>query len=47
MIEAALIAGFTSIGAVAIPLGVLPTPALAYLTREYKADAQCHDFRLP
>ena len=39
MIEAALIAGFTSIGAVAIPLGVLPTPALAYLTREYKADA--------
>ena len=39
MIEAALIAGFTSVGADVIPLGVLPTPALAYLTREYKADA--------
>lgn len=39
MIEASLIAGFTSIGADVIPLGVLPTPALAYLTREYKADA--------
>ncbi|MEG2597350.1 MAG: phosphoglucosamine mutase, partial [Oscillospiraceae bacterium] len=39
VIEAALIAGFCSIGAIVIPLGVLPTPALAYLTREYKADA--------
>lgn len=39
MIEAALTAGFCSVGAVAIPVGVIPTPALAYLTREYRADA--------
>lgn len=39
MIEAALAAGFCSVGAVAIPLGVIPTPALAYLTRKYHADA--------
>ena len=34
MIEAALTAGFCSVGAIAIPVGVIPTPALAYLTRE-------------
>lgn len=39
MIEAALTAGFCSVGAAAIPVGVIPTPALAYLTREYHADA--------
>ncbi len=39
MIEAALTAGFTAIGADVIQVGVIPTPALAYLTREYKATA--------
>ncbi|MBO5453394.1 MAG: phosphoglucosamine mutase [Clostridia bacterium] len=39
MLESALIAGFCSVGASAIKLGVIPTPAVAYLTRMYKADA--------
>jgi len=39
MIEAALTAGFTAIGADVIQVGVIPTPALAYLTREYNATA--------
>ncbi len=39
MIEAALTAGFCSVGATVIPVGVIPTPALAWLTREYRADA--------
>lgn len=39
MLEAALVAGICSVGAEAICLGVLPTPAIAYLTRLYKADA--------
>lgn len=39
MIEAALTAGFCSVGAIAIPVGIIPTPALAWLTREYQADA--------
>lgn len=39
MLEAALTAGFCAAGATAIPVGVIPTPALAWLTREYKADA--------
>lgn len=39
MLEAALVAGICSVGAEAICLGVLPTPAIAYLTRFYKADA--------
>lgn len=37
MLEAALIAGITSIGLNVISLGVIPTPAVAYLTRKYKA----------
>ena len=39
MLEAALIAGICSVGAKAISLGVVPTPAVAHLVREYNADA--------
>lgn len=39
MLEAALVAGILSVGAEAVVLGVLPTPAVAHLTREYGADA--------
>lgn len=39
MLEAALVAGILSVGAEAIRLGVVPTPAVAYLTRKYGADA--------
>ena len=39
MLEAALIAGILSVGAEAVVLGVVPTPAVAYLTRKYNADA--------
>jgi phosphoglucosamine mutase len=39
MLEAALIAGLLSIGASVIRLGVVSTPAVAYMTRELKADA--------
>ncbi|MCB2353132.1 phosphoglucosamine mutase [Clostridium estertheticum] len=39
MLEAALVAGILSVGAEAICLGVVPTPAVAYLTRKYRADA--------
>jgi phosphoglucosamine mutase len=39
MLEAALVAGICSVGAKAITIGVVPTPAVAYLTRKYKADA--------
>ncbi|MDO8685938.1 MAG: phosphoglucosamine mutase [Clostridiales bacterium] len=39
MLEAALIAGICSVGARAVRLGVIPTPAVAHLTRLYKADA--------
>lgn len=39
MLEAALVAGICSVGAEAICLGVIPTPAVAYLTRLHKADA--------
>lgn len=39
MLEASLIAGITSMGLDVITLGVVPTPAVAYLTREYKAVA--------
>jgi phosphoglucosamine mutase len=38
-LEAALIAGITSVGANAELLGVVPTPALAFLIREFNADA--------
>lgn len=39
MLEGALIAGLTSIGANVELLGVVPTPAVAYLVRKYNADA--------
>ena len=39
MLEAALVAGILSVGAEAIVLGVIPTPAVAHLTRKYNADA--------
>ena len=39
MLEAAMIAGILSVGANVIPVRVIPTPAIAYLTRKYKADA--------
>ena len=39
MLEAALVAGILSVGAEAVLLGVVPTPAVAYLTRKYNADA--------
>ncbi len=35
MLEAALISGILSSGANVIPVGVIPTPAIAYLTRKY------------
>lgn len=38
MLEAALVAGLTSSGADALLLGVIPTPAVAYLVRELAAD---------
>ncbi|OPX42766.1 phosphoglucosamine mutase [Ruminiclostridium hungatei] len=39
MLEAALISGICSVGAQVVSLGVIPTPAIAYLTRLYDADA--------
>lgn len=39
MLEAALVAGICSVGGEARVLGVVPTPAVAYLARHYKADA--------
>lgn len=39
MLEAALTAGLCSIGAEVVTLGVIPTPAVAYLTRKYEAEA--------
>lgn len=39
MLEAALISGILSAGADAVCVGVVPTPAVAYLTRKYKANA--------
>ncbi|GGO07998.1 phosphoglucosamine mutase [Saccharibacillus kuerlensis] len=39
MLESALIAGLLSIGANVVRLGIVSTPAVAYLTRTMKADA--------
>lgn len=39
MLSAALSAGACSMGADVIDIGVLPTPAVAYLTKKYRADA--------
>ena len=38
MLEAALIAGLMSVGCDVITVGVIPTPAVAYLTRKYGAN---------
>jgi phosphoglucosamine mutase len=38
MLEAAVIAGLTSAGADVLPVGVVPTPAVAFLTASYGAD---------
>ncbi len=38
MLEAAVVAGLTSVGVDALRVGVLPTPAVAYLTGAYDAD---------
>lgn len=38
MLESALIAGLMSVGCDIITVGILPTPGVAYLTREYNAD---------
>ena len=37
MLEAALTAGICSMGLDVISVGIMPTPAVAYLTRKYKA----------
>lgn len=39
MLANALMAGICSVGANAVYVGILPTPAVAYLTRKYKVDA--------
>lgn len=39
MLESALVAGICSVGADAEVLGVVPTPAVAYLVSKYEADA--------
>ncbi|NLK93862.1 MAG: phosphoglucosamine mutase [Clostridiales bacterium] len=39
MLESALVSGILSVGAEAIMVGVIPTPAVAHLTRKYGADA--------
>ncbi|HCB99701.1 MAG TPA: phosphoglucosamine mutase [Ruminococcaceae bacterium] len=39
MLESALATGFCSVGADVMMLGVIPTPAVAYLVQKYEADA--------
>lgn len=39
MLEAALVAGICSAGGDVVPLGVIPTPGVAYLTRHLAADS--------
>lgn len=39
MLESALVAGICSVGADAVLLGVVPTPAVAYLVKKYDCDA--------
>ena len=39
MLANALMAGACSVGANCVYVGVLPTPAIAYLTKKYKVDA--------
>lgn len=39
MLANALMAGICSVGANAVYVGVIPTPAIAYLTKKYKVEA--------
>ena len=39
MLASALMAGICSVGANAVYVGVIPTPAIAYLTKKYKVEA--------
>lgn len=39
MLEAALVAGICSVGADVLSVGIVPTPAVAYLTRAFNAEA--------
>lgn len=39
MLEAALLAGICSVGVDVLSVGIVPTPAVAYLTRKYNAQA--------
>lgn len=39
MLEASLISGMCSVGAKVISLGIIPTPAIAYLVKKYNVDA--------
>lgn len=39
MLESALVSGICSVGAHAVLVGVIPTPAVAYLVRKYQLDA--------
>ena len=39
MLESALMAGICSVGGDVKPVGTIPTPAVAYLTRQERADA--------
>ena len=39
MLESAMIAGLSSVGGSVMPLGTIPTPAVAYLTIQVQADA--------
>ncbi len=39
MLEAAIVSGLTSVGATALLVGIVPTPAVAFLTKALQADA--------
>lgn len=43
MLENAMAAGLCSVGASVVLLGVVPTPAVAYLVEKYKGRRRCDD----
>ena len=47
MLANALMAGICSVGANAVYAGVIPTPAVAYLTRKYNGRCGCSCIRIP